>query len=309
MVTNSFSHLLPNLFIGLCAGSPHLRPYSERFGHELAYQVFKFEVRFSMSAGGQANPDAVIASKKVANTFLLEWTESASISDDKKAQLERYSRVSARDLTDIIAVPPAATRTHDVAVIVRAAAADSFRRWLVDRQWRFPLMVFDPQEGRYTLKKVEFGFQEKRTEDFFAAGINVERIPLSYLPFPLDQVSRASIVAPTIRHLIALVIRGIQQIGIEGFCSGYVPAWSFIADRKQGELMRATKEVLNALGRKPGCKDLLERVQGDPPKWRLATRDVFRKRAQFYRDRLNIFISEHEGEDFQPELPFDETGD
>ena len=43
MATNSFSHLLPNLFIGLCKGSRLLRPYSIQFKNELGYTIFKFE--------------------------------------------------------------------------------------------------------------------------------------------------------------------------------------------------------------------------------------------------------------------------
>jgi len=101
------------------------------------------------------------------------------------------SRISATDLTDILAIPPNAVNTYNATLVVQPTALESFKAFLGDRGWRFPILVFNTQESAYSLKKAENDFVEKKTDQFFASGVEVQRIPLHYLPFSLDQISGA----------------------------------------------------------------------------------------------------------------------
>lgn len=99
--------------------------------------IFKFESSFKISAGARTNPDLVLISQTVMNTLLVEWTQILVIDEHKKDQIGRYSRISAADLTDILAIPPSAVNTFNAILIVQPTALESFKAFLGDRGWRF----------------------------------------------------------------------------------------------------------------------------------------------------------------------------
>lgn len=164
------------------------------------------------------------------------------------------------------------------------------------------ILVFNTQESAYSLKKVENNFGEKKTDKFFTIGVEVQRIPLHYLPFSVDPISPANIVAFVIRHLISLLVKGTREIGIEEFCTGYIPVWGFIDISKRNELLKTIKEVLNALARRSIGKKLLTRIGDNPPKWKLADGADFKRKRRSIRKSLHQFIAEREEKSHQEEF-------
>ncbi|RLG20548.1 hypothetical protein DRN74_05210 [Candidatus Micrarchaeota archaeon] len=301
MAKDSFRLLLPNLFIGLCKGSRLLHPYSKQFYQELGYRLFQFEPSFKI-VDGRAHPDAVLRSEKVKHTLLVEWTEAASIHPRKQRQLSRYARVTNRDLINVLAVPPEEVKSFDVVLIVSDQTAPLFQQTLREQRWQFPLLIFRSECEEYELRKVFNEFMESETNKFFTVGIKINRIPLHFLPFPLENTTEADIVPFVIRHLLSLLVKGIKEFEVEDFCRGYVPMWKFIWWEKRHDLMKLTRQVLTALGRKPVGKELIRRVGSDPPKWGFVNPVESRKRIRSIKKVLEQFINEIQGKQYQMEL-------
>ncbi len=158
-MTNSFSHLLSNLFIGLCKGHRSLRPYSLQFRDTLRYDIFRFEASFRLSAGARANPDLVMVSGSLGNTLVLEWSGSG-LTDHKKSQLERYAAISTDDLSSVLAVPVEATHSHDIVLILKGPVIQSFRDYLEEKGWPFPIVEFEIHDPGCSLQKVEHRFED-----------------------------------------------------------------------------------------------------------------------------------------------------
>lgn len=303
MVTNCFSHLLPNLFIGLSKGSHQLRPYSQEF-KKLGYTVFRFEPFFPISSGEKTNPDAVIISKRLGNTIIIEWTEAKAVHDDKRKQLPRYSKIKRSDLTDVLAVPQTAAKNHDVSVIISPIASESFTSFLKQNNLTFPLLEFSEVKNEFRLTKSLFDFAESNTNEFFSKPMNFLRIPRRYLPFSLDDISHKQLVPHIITHLLSLLRKGTKEFTIDVFCSRYIPAWDFVDIRKQGEVKKVTKKVLvNLLGRSIG-RELLKRLEKDPPTWEIIDDSLRRRSMRSIRKSLEEFIAEVKGKEFQLEFDY-----
>jgi len=303
METNCFSHLLPNLFIGLSKGAYQLRPYSKEF-KQLGYRVFKFEPFFPISAGQKTNPDMVIISERLGNTVMIEWTEVNSVREDKREQLHRYSKVTKRDLTNVLAIPPVAVETFDVCVIISPEAVDSFEGFFKKSNLQFPLLKFGEMKDGFYLMKVLYEFEENQTNTFFSRPMNLSRIPRRYLPFALDEILHRQLVTHIVRHLLSLVRKETKEFTIDEFCSGYVPVWSLVDIRKQGEVKRVTKEVLVKLLSKPIGKELLKRLKQQPPTWEIIDEFDRRRSMRLIGKSLQEFIAEVKGKEFQLELDY-----
>jgi len=288
----SFSLLLPNLFIGLCKGSRTLGDYSRIFKEELGYLIFKFEPSFKTFAAGRINPDVIIISNNVENTLIIEWTESNHVNEDKKRQIDRYSRLSKDDLINIVAIPVNSAKTHNIILITLPNLVSSYSEYMKLRDIRFPILDFTIQDGNYCLEKKESNFEESRTNKFFTDGIKIKRIPLHYIPIPLDNFSSKSIVTLVVRHLVSLLIKGIQEFSIEEFCEGYISAWKFINDKKQSEFMKVTKNLLNELAHRPIGDQIIARIGNNPPKWKIKDEIDIKKRMKSIQKALNSFIIE-----------------
>ena len=130
---------------------------------------------------------------------------------------------------------------------------------------------------------------------FFTEGIKLRRIPLHYLPIQLDQISVQSIVTFVIRHLMSMLIKDIQEFSIEEFCEGYIPVWSFIDIKKQNQIKKVTKEVLNDLIKNPIGKDILVRIADNPPKWKIRSDFNVKRKSKSLVKALEDFINEKKG--------------
>ena len=305
MENKSFSLLLPNLFIGLCKGSRSLRPYSSEFCNKLGYKIFQFEASFPITSGRISAPDLIITSEKTNNTLIIEWTEAMSISDYKPDQLQRYSIINRRDLIEVLAIPPDSVNTFNTCVIVLPDALEIFEKHFDAEGYKFPLLQFERSTDLSELNKVHNEFEEPLTDKYFTKGIQLNRIPISYLPFSLDCIKKSELVWFIVKHLISILVRKKTSFNVEEFCSEYVSVWSVISDDKKKEIRRRTKEVLNALIRKPIGKQLLKRLPGQPPRWEILEIDV-RKNMRSIKKALDLFIEEVKGMSSQADLPFPE---
>lgn len=243
----------------------------------------------------------ILVSRNLGNTLIVEWTQNDLV-DHKRKQIERYSKISERDLIEIAAVPPDVAKAHDILLILCRDHVSRFKEFLASKGRHFPILIFEHQKGEYVLSKVEYDFAEKETDDFFTKGIHIQKIPLRYLPFPLDQISHVTLVSFVVRHLTSSLVKGVREITIEDFCSGYVPVWDLISDHIKRGLMKCTKEILNDLVRTVIGRELLTRIGNNPPAWKLADGEIIRRRLRSLRKSLNQFISEQKGEPYQPEL-------
>ncbi len=300
-MTSSFSYLLPNLFIGLCKGHRALRPHSVRFRDTLRYSIFRFEASFRLSAGARANPDLVMISNDLGSTLMLEWSESG-LTNHKKGQLERYAAISAGDLSSVLAVPVAASRSHDVVLILKEPVVQAFKDHLDEKGWAFPVLVFDSHNPGYSLQKVEHDFSVTATNTFFDKKLAFDRIPLGYLPFSLDDISHATLVTSVVGHLMAMIVRDKATINLQEFCAGYVPAWDYIDPGKQREIARNTRELLSELTRNKTGRTFIKRERNDPPTWLLYQNAEVRKKLRSYRGFLDRFIARKRGEEDQLQL-------
>lgn len=305
MATSSFSHLLSNLFAGLCKGSIRLRPYSDEFRRSLKYEVFGFETVFALPSGGQANPDLVIVSEGVKSTLVIEWTQALSVTAKKEGQLERYSRVDREALVDVLAVPPSVASSHNVVLILKQSAVTSFKEFLTNSGWAFPILEFDDENG-YSLVRVVHSFADKDTDEFFKRGVKVDSIPLGYIPFSLEEISHETIVAFVVRHLISLIVRGAKEITTEEFCAGYVRLWQSIASNKQKDIKTKTRRLLAEISGNPTGKQILKRHDEDSLKWLLDHDSVFASKRRSFQTYLTTFVTRKEGREYQLELPFEE---
>lgn len=303
METNYFSQNISNLFIGLCKGSPKLRPYSEYFSKNLGYEIFKFEESFKITIGS-VKPDVILNSKKVKNTLIIEWTEAKIFGERKRSQLLRYSKIDSEDLTDVLALPADSTKSYNITLILKKESVNDFSSFIKNKSWNFPVLEFGTENGKFYLIKVENSFDEEKTDRFFSEGIKVDRIPLNYLPIPLDNIEIKNLVHHVVIHLIYLILKEIQEFTIIDFCREIIPVWDFISNDKKKDINKSTKTIFKRLIRKPFGKNILERTISDPPTWKLIGKEDFNSKSRSYRKSLQAFIIELKSEIAQHEIPF-----
>lgn len=288
MEIGSFSLLLPNLFVGLSKRSRLLRPHSDAFA-DLGYEPFKFEGAYTTS-GGIVNPDLIMTSLVVGNTLIIEWTENKEVDLRKQKQISKYSSITLDEVKTIMAVPVAAARSHDIALIVSETGKEPYREYLEEQDLCMPTLVLNEDESGYEISKYCYKFGEEKTNTFFSEGLKFSRIPQRYLQFPLDSKISMDIVAPlVIRHLISLIVKEECEFTIESFCNGYIPIWDTIEKDKQRNIKNATRQVLADLIKKKVGKALLAR--GKTATWEIIGIDYFKDRQRSVQTALNNFVA------------------
>ena len=309
MNNHSFSLLLQNLLIGLSKGSRILRPYSTEFHSRLGYNLFQIEASFRMTHGGRSAPDLLFKSELVGNTFLVEMTQEHSISDHKKDQLQRYSKLTKEDLTVTLAVPPQAVNSFNTCIIVCMEALSSYQNHIISSNYNFPLITFNiisEPIREYELKLEYNSFNQPNTQEFFHKGIKLRRIPMHFIEFPIDDPNLSALVSYIVRHILTLVLKSIETITVEEFCADYIKVWPFIGDAKKKNLIKKTREVLNYLHRTEIGRLLISRVtHAKIPTWDIiADANEVRRNIKSIRKRLQDFINKIQGLPNQEELEF-----
>ena len=258
--------------------------------------MFRLEPEFLLGKGGKCKPDIVLSSLRVSHTLVVEWTNATSVHDNKKNQLDRYSKVTKSDLTIRLAVPPKEAKTFDIVLVVCPGASDSFRRYVDQNKLSVALFSFSDADTACTLAKLDGTLREEATEQFFARPMSF-RIPLRYIPFSLDNPSPKELVTHIVTHVVSLMVRGVKEFTIDSFCSGFVSAWNVIAASKQGEIRQATKRMLDRLSHKPVGQELLaRRLKVDPPTWQLLRSPIGQTNAEslFAADFRTSFVRSKE---------------
>ena len=304
MERSSFNLLVPNLFVGLTKGARGLGEPGRRF-KQLGYRIFRLEPTFLLTKGGRCNPDLVLCSEKMGHTLILEWTNAASVYEDKKEQFRKYSRITRTDVVNGLVVPRKEAGSFDIVVVVPREAVSPFSKFLSDDRLPFVLLEFTGAERQYTLHKVSGTLQTEDTERFFSKPLSLNRIPLRYVPFPLENMSASELVTHVVTHILSLMTKGVTEFTVDEFCSGYVAVWAVLDPKKRGEISRATKKLIDALARKPIGVELLRRQQSDSPTWQLLRSSTRQTQPRSLRDRLDEFIAEVRGGAFQLELDLD----
>lgn len=307
MEKESFSLLLPNLFIGLCKGSKILGRYSQTFGRELGFSIFQFEPSFKISEG-RVNPDAILTSGKTGNTLILEWTEECTISERKKNQLSRYDKVLSSDLIQTLAIPVNFVDSFDTLVITSKKGLDSFQEFCIKKDYRFPLLFFTKSDNNYKLELRSNSISEHSTHEFFQSKIETERIPTKYLPFSLEDITLASLSTFVGQHLVSLLVKEKDHFNITEFCEGFVPTWEYLDIQKQRDIKNKTKEILGAFIRNPRItQPFLEKIANNPPTWQFIQIGFLQTRIPSIKAILDIEVQKLKGSPYQQVLPFSST--
>lgn len=307
MATPSFSLLLSNLFVALSKQSKVLSPYSKDFGGVLGYQVFMFEPVIRLSGRGTSHPDLVVTSKKVGCTLVLEWTERTTVDSQKAGQLHRYSSVTQSDLVNVLGVPVDCAKLNNIALITGRNGCAAFGKFLMDSALVFPLLSFTIDGDEHNLKLEINAFREPSTHRFFNEGIVARNVPLRYIPFSLDQIRGEELVSLVIQHLLSLIVKDVKSFTITEFCAGcYLHAWNFIGVKKQSEISRKTKTILQRLTQKKMGFVPIKRIGDNPPEWEVVYDSAYlNQRMRSVRKLLTEFVAEVEGRPFQEMLPFE----
>lgn len=305
METYYFSLVIPNLIIGLCKGSPVLRPYATYFRENLAYKVQQLEPRLVISPGETVNPDAVCSSSLVGNTIIIEWTEAEKPNERKERQLGKYSHVTSKNVIELLAIPSNEANTTDICLIVSTEAERNFNELLTSKKWNFPLLSFTKNETGYILKRCANNFCEKRTNRFFSNDMIFERVPLGYLPLPLDENINEKLVARIVaRHALSLLVKGESDKTVEEFCRDYIPIWDKIDIVKRRLIRNATKNTLIKLSAHSSIKEYIQRDKANTGLWHFKGGSVVLKKIRSIQKDINKILAIIEGEKIQLELPF-----
>lgn len=303
MATESFSVLLPNLFVGLSKRSRYLKPYSEEF-FALGYVPFKFEGAYQIDRG-TINPDLIMISSVTGNTLIIEWSEGTQINERKQKQWDRYIHISTDDVATIMAVPVEAAQSFDVTCIVSTQGTQVYAEHFSQNNLNMPMLVFDCKSKEYRLNLTNNSFKASGLNSFFAKTIHFERIPHRYLQFPLDgQLKKVVVVPMVVRHLIALLAREESEFTLDDFCAGYIPIWRMIDSHKQRNIRSATRCVLADIATNKVGKQLIKR--GSPPSWEITGVQFFKEKFRAVKTALNEFVVKESGQPFQESLFQDE---
>lgn len=307
METYYFSQVIPNLFIGLSKGSRVLRPYSTNFGMNLSYKVQWLEPRMVIDSGETVNPDAVCSSSSVENTIVIEWTEAERPNERKERQLEKYSHITSKNVIELLAIPSSEAKTTDICLIVTPEAESNFNELLISKKWEFPLLTFTKNEIGYTLKRCVNDFCEERTNQFFSNDMTFERVPLGYLPFPLDENINEKLVARiVVRHALSLLVRGESDRTTEEFCSDYISIWDKIDNLKRNSIQSATRKTLKRLSAHVLIKEYIQRDNANTVLWHFKGGPELIKKIRSIQKVINQILNTIEGVNSQLELPFDD---
>ena len=291
MGSSSLSLILLNLFVGLCKGSRHLRPYSASF-RRLGFEVHGIEFRFRLEAGGVSHPDMILCSETVRSTILLEWTESREPAN-KEEQLRRYASITKTDVTVTAGVPVDASDTYDVSVAVPRAHALAFASFLEEKGHEFPLLACDYRSG-VALARHGHPFSNAHVDEFFREGVELDRLPMGYIPFAPDEFSETDLAQPVAGEAFARFIGQSSDFTAPEFCSTcFSDIWPVLGNEARSRLETMTRRVLMTLTRFPvGNARLVARVRKSPSVWKVA--DVTRykpQQVQSMRRGLKSFIN------------------
>src|SRR6266516_4612561 len=125
-----------NLWIGLCKGVQGL-PRSIR---DLGYREHSIEQVIRNQDNDICNPELIVASEMLAHSMLLEWKSGQNTEAD---QLQRYSRLTSLDLTNIALLSARAAKTFDVVIVGHAEHAERLKSGIVSGGYPFPLLLAD----------------------------------------------------------------------------------------------------------------------------------------------------------------------
>ncbi|MFZ0033492.1 MAG: hypothetical protein WAK60_00710 [Sedimentisphaerales bacterium] len=170
---------------------------------------------------------------------------------------------------------------------------------------KFPLLQIEQTGPKFVLTKAENAFEELKTESFFKTPKVFERIPMRYLPIPLDRIIHELLVIHVCVHLISLLRRGVQEFTVTDFCKGYIPAWNIVDSAKRGNIVRVTKDIISSLCNSVYGQNMLERQSPlNPPKWSFAE-GLDRKNLRSIKKELDEFAMGVKSGQFQGEWDFD----
>lgn len=237
----SFNLKMLNLWIGLCRGVAGLPTGLRNLGYQDKW--IEWTLTFFNGVLSRVCPDLIIASRETNHTVLLEFKSGANTEPD---QLERYSRVTAKDLVEKAFLEPEATRNHDVALVGRSQHGDRLRIGIERPGYSFPLLLAD-EDG---LALFHNKFQVPELTHLFSPRLKIDwrRVPLGFIP--LDSESAlwevAEVVIPKVLHYMS---QRRPRVGLDEICKDVCITWGIMGKPAKDALRTRVQDVLREVGR------------------------------------------------------------
>ena len=249
-----------NLVIAMCRGEGTVPTLFK----DLGYTDSWVELEFPTSAGRYVKPEIIVCSEKQAHTIMWEWKAGGNLSQE---QLSRYASVTGDDLLKNAQVPAAASKLHDVSVVVPAEKGDDCKRKLSEWKMAFPLLTMDEEHQRLMIAANSFRVDE--LDQGLRQGLQVDLTaqPLRYVPLEPDSPLWRFIEFAG-QHVVTSMVRNQPSIRLGSLESTVVPAWSVLAPSEQKQYRRKIKQAVTELAQnelsdylRPGSE---KQITGEP---------------------------------------------
>lgn len=220
--------------IGLCRGVAGLPQDLENLGYQDRWVEFDFKTL----DGSVVHPELILASEKLGHTILCEWKSGANW---ENGQLDRYSKVTPKDLRDRAYLPVDMCSQHDVALFGQAEWAERLRESLARAGYDFPFINVSSCDMRL----VKNSFCVQPTNQTFADGLTIElgKAPLSFVPF--DRESPDWIIAQEIARQLASYMASSEAVLILGkILEDLFPVWNCFASHAKKELKNRVRDII-----------------------------------------------------------------
>ncbi|RKY99611.1 MAG: hypothetical protein DRQ10_05850 [Candidatus Hydrothermota bacterium] len=295
----SFENELLNIFIGLCKGSRQFVPQDKvsKF-QKLGFSVRGVEVPIIVK-GGRVTADMVMASKRVGNALVVEWTKS-QLTERKKHQLRKYESITGQDLRAYAFLTIRETESVDKLVVVLQKFVSDYEAYI--RQNKLPhvlLAYFYPE--RYRLERKFNNFVVSELNEIFDTAVEFDRIPMGFAPdIDLSNMAQSGLVDEVVAELVQLLLRRdegeifdldefVQNMLSKGF-------YKLLSEDKRREISKAVHQILKEIGKEPRFQEIFERIGTDPPKWKIKLRRSEKlKKIKALRKALQEFADEVAG--------------
>ncbi|MCI0616103.1 hypothetical protein L0244_24225, partial [bacterium] len=223
-------------------------------------------------------------------------------SESKQKQLSRNTQVTKKDLTDVAGIPVKCTTYFDIPYIVNPIAAPYYNKYFDDNKITFPLLTFEIGETKYKLFRVKGTFSEPKTDAIFSNINEFDRIPTSYLPISLEEISISNLVSLVCQELISLIVKNKKRFTLSFFCEDSIPAWSLIDIRKQGEIKDRVRDILRSLMQVKWLFQILTKDPNARDEFEIPDFAAVKPRMRSFRTLINEFIKEQKKEPHQGQL-------
>lgn len=271
---------------------------------DAGYRDQWLEHTFSNQDNHPVCPELILWSVPEEHSLLVEIKSGKNT---EAGQLRRYSRVTARDLSQKVGAPSAAVKNHDVVICGANTHATTLAMGLTQSQVSFPLVV--KTDSGLSLAANQFSTDMLNTTFTPELPIDWSRVPTGFVP--IDAQSEAWEVAEVvIPEILEHMLRRSPQVSVEQICAGVCHlTWGTMGKSGKEQIRANVVKVLQAATQgefKPYLRVIDRsqpgiRIENNPLEYGSGKRTVtFRRLIELQQSLLNRLRT---GADFVPSAP------